>query len=311
MICVLAGGVGAARFLSGLVRVVEPAEIVVVANVGDDTILHGLHVSPDLDTLVYTLAGAVDPDTGWGLRNESWNAMTSLERYGGRTWFRLGDRDLGTHLYRTDRLADGATLGQVTAEIAAAWGLGVTIVPVTDLPLRTMVTLADGTEIEFQDYFVRLGHGVAIRSIRFAGADRARPAPGVLDAIEQADAVVIAPSNPLVSIDPLLAVAGVTDAVSRRRNATVAVSLIVGGEAVKGPAARMLTELHHEASVVGIARLYRELAATLVVDRADAGAVDQVTELGVRAVVTDTIMADAEAAASLARATLAAAGCAP
>lgn len=304
MICVLAGGVGAARFLNGLLRVVEPADVVAVANVADDTILHGLHVSPDLDTLVYTLAGAINPDTGWGLVDESWNAMASLERYGGRSWFRLGDRDLGTHLYRTDRLADGATLGEVTSEVVAAWGLGLAIVPVTDQPLRTMITLADRTEVGFQDYFVRLGHAVEVSAIRFAGADQARPAPGVLDAIEQAEAVVIAPSNPLVSIDPLLAVAGVAEAVGKRRDATVAISPIVGGEAVKGPAARMLHELGHEASAVGVARLYRDLAATMVVDHADAGAVQQVTELGMRAVVTDTIMTDPEAAASLARTTL-------
>ncbi len=304
MICVLAGGVGAARFLTGLVRVVEPEDVVVVANVGDDAILHGLHVSPDLDTLVYTLAGAINPETGWGLRAESWNAMTSLERYGGRAWFRLGDRDLGTHLYRTDRLADGATLGEVTGEIAAAWGLGLAIVPVTDQPLRTMVSLVDGSEVGFQDYFVRLGHAVEVTSIRFEGAEQARPAPGVLDAIERADTVVIAPSNPLVSIDPLLAVPGVREAIGGRRQATVAVSPIVGGQAVKGPAARMLTELGHEASVVGVARIYRDLASTLVVDRADAGVVDLIAELGVQAVVTDTIMSDADVAAALARTTL-------
>ncbi len=304
MICVLAGGVGAARFLTGLVRVVEPEDVVVVANVGDDAILHGLHVSPDLDTLVYTLAGAINPETGWGLRAESWNAMTSLERYGGRAWFRLGDRDLGTHLYRTDRLADGATLGEVTGEIAAAWGLGLAIVPVTDQPLRTMVSLVDGSEVGFQDYFVRLGHAVEVTSIRFEGAEQARPAPGVLDAIERADTVVIAPSNPLVSIDPLLAVPGVREAIGGRRQATVAVSPIVGGQAVKGPAARMLTELGHEASVVGVAQIYRDLASTLVVDRADAGVVDLIAELGVQAVVTDTIMSDADVAAALARTTL-------
>ncbi len=308
MICVLAGGVGAARFLDGLVRVVAPADVVVVANVGDDTVLHGLHVRPDLDTLVYTLAGAVNPDTGWGLRDESWNAMTSLERYGGRSWFRLGDRDLGTHLYRTDRLAEGATLGEVTAEIAAAWGLGLRIVPVTDQPVRTMVTLGDGTEVGFQDYFVRLGHSVEVTSIRFAGAEQARPAPGVLDAIEGADAVVIAPSNPLVSIDPVLAVPGVAEAVGGRREATVAVSPIVGGSAVKGPAARLLTELGHEASALGVARHYRELVATLVVDEVDAALADQIAEIGMGAVVTDTIMSDADVAAALARTTLAAVG---
>jgi len=304
VICVLAGGVGAARFLAGLVEVVEPSQVVAVANVGDDLEIHGLHVSPDLDTVTYTLAGAIDPARGWGLAGETWTAMEALGRYGGITWFNLGDRDLGTHLFRTQRLRDGARLGEITAEVASAWGVGIRLVPVTDDPLRTMVTVVDEGEIGFQEYFVRRRHDVAVTAIRFAGADAAAPGPGVLDAIGRADAVVIAPSNPLVSIAPVLAVPGVRDAVAARRERTVAVSPIVAGAALKGPADRMLRELGHESSVVGVARLYRDLAATLVVDTADAASAPAVEAEGMRCVVAPTVMRDPATAAALARTVL-------
>lgn len=309
MICVLAGGVGAARFLVGLVRVRPPADVTAVVNVADDVVLHGLHVSPDLDTVTYTLAGEINPETGWGLRGESWQAMTMVERYGGLSWFRLGDRDLGTHLYRTHRLGEGAPLSAVTAEIARAWDLGVRLLPVTDDPVATRVTLAaTGEEIGFQEYFVQRRHDVAVRAVRFAGADAARPAPGVLEAIAGADVVVLAPSNPIVSIGPLLAVPGVADAVRARRDRVVAVSPIIAGAALKGPADRLLTELGHESSVVGVARIYRELAGTLVVDEADAASAEAVAATGVRCVVAPTIMRDAAAAAALAEVVLGAVG---
>jgi LPPG:FO 2-phospho-L-lactate transferase len=307
MICVLAGGVGAARFLSGLVQVVEPAEVAAVVNVADDFVLHGLHISPDLDTVTYTLAGEVDPETGWGLRGESWTAMDGLERYGGVTWFRLGDRDLATHLYRTQRLAEGATLHGVTTEITRAWDIAVRVLPVTDLPLRTMVTLADGPEVEFQEYFVHQRHDVAVSAVRFAGAEAALAAPGVLEAITGADVVVVAPSNPVVSIGPLLAVPDVAAAVRARRERTVAVSPIIGGRALKGPADRLLRELGHEVSAVGVARLYRDVAATLVLDEVDADLAEAVAAEGIRPVVGPTVMSDPAAAAALARLTLSAA----
>ncbi len=301
MITVLAGGVGAARLLRGLVRVVDPADVVVVANTGDDLVLHGLHVSPDLDTITYTLAGAGNPETGWGLAGETWQAMDSLDHYGGPTWFRLGDRDLGTHLFRTGRLADGAGLAGVTAEVAEAWGLGFRLLPATEDRLRTMVTLADGDEVGFQEYFVGLRHDVPVSGIRFDGADDALPGPGVLEAITAAEAVVVAPSNPLVSIAPILAVPGVRDAVAARRGSAVAVSPIVGGSALKGPADRMLAEMGHESSVVGVARLYRDLVATLVIDRVDADLADEVEAEGVRCVVTDTVMRTTDVAVALAK----------
>ena len=255
LITVLCGGVGAARFLAGLVQVVDPSEITAVVNTADDVVLHGLHVSPDLDTVTYTLAGAINPETGWGLAGETWAAMESLERYDGATWFRLGDKDLATHLYRTQRLRDGATLGAVTAEIASAWGLALRLLPVTDDRLETRVTVAGEGEIGFQEYFVQRRHAVAVEAVRFAGADEARPGPGVLDAIGEAPVVVIAPSNPIVSIGPLLAVPGVREALAGRSDRVVAVSPIVAGAALKGPADRLLAELGHEVSVAGVARL--------------------------------------------------------
>jgi LPPG:FO 2-phospho-L-lactate transferase len=302
-VAVLAGGVGAARLLTGMVRAVPPAEVTAIVNVGDDTVLHGLSISPDLDTVVYTVAGAIDPERGWGLRDESWQAMATLERYGGLTWFGLGDRDLGTHLYRTARLAEGAALSEVTGEIARAWGLELSVLPVSDDPVRTLLTLASGdeagSEVAFQDYFVRLQHSVPVSGVRFSGASSASPAPGVLAALDAADTVVVAPSNPIVSIGPVMAVPGVLDVVAARRTSVVAVSPLVGGRALKGPADRLMRELGHEDSVVGVARLYAPHVGTLVIDVADAGLAGAVEAEGLRCVVTDTIMRDPAAAADL------------
>ena len=321
MITVLAGGVGAARLLRGMVRAVPASDVTAIVNTADDVILHGLHISPDLDTVTYTLAEAGNPETGWGLAGETWQAMDALERLGGSAWFRLGDRDLGTHLHRTGRLAAGAGLTAITAEITAAWGLELTLLPMTEDRVATMMTLAptDGTrtpadrqadeeasgqasrEVGFQEYFVRLGHSVAVESVRFDGASESLPGPGVLDALADADVVVIAPSNPIVSIGPLLAVPGIAEALRSRRADTVAVSPIVAGVALKGPADRLMRELGHEASVVGVARIYRDIAATLVVDTADAGLAAAVEAEGMACVVTDTIMSSPEVAADLSR----------
>jgi LPPG:FO 2-phospho-L-lactate transferase len=328
MITVLAGGVGAARLLAGLVQVVSPATITAIVNVGDDVEMHGLHISPDLDTVTYTLAGAINPDTGWGLVDETWQAMETLRRYGGPAWFGLGDRDLGTHLYRTHRLGQGATLDTVSTEIARGWGLELRLLPVTNDPLRTKVTILDDEaaaddgadesptgfeaadaatiEIGFQEYFVQRRHDVVVRSVRFEGAEGAEPAPGVLPAIANADSVIIAPSNPIVSIGPVLAVVGVREALAARRNHVVAVSPIIAGAALKGPADRMLAELGHESSVVGVARLYRDVAGTLVIDEADADLADCVEAEGMRCVVAPTIMSDPAASAALGRVVVAA-----
>lgn len=300
---VLCGGVGAARFLRGLLAVVPPSSVTAIINVADDTELHGLHISPDIDTVTYTLADAIDPARGWGLRDETWHAMAMFERYGNPSWFNLGDKDLATHIVRTQRLRAGEPLSTITAHLARAWDLECTLVPVTDDRLRTHVTTEHG-ELSFQEYFVGRQHAVAISDVRFEGAGAARPAPGVLDALADADRIVIAPSNPIVSIGPLLAVEGMRDALVRHRARVVAVSPIVAGSALKGPAARMLTELGHEATVVGVARLYRDLAATLVIDTADAASAEAVEAEGMACVVTDTIMSDPARAAGLARAAL-------
>lgn len=306
MITCLAGGVGAAKFLSGLVQVVPPEQITAVVNTGDDIVLHGLHISPDLDTVTYTLAGAINPETGWGLAGETWGAMEALDRYGGQSWFRLGDRDLATHLYRTQRLAEGATLHEVTAEITQAWGLGLQVLPMSNDRIETRIALRDqpGDSIGFQEWFVGLRHATAVSAATFEGAADSKPGPGVLDAIKSAEAVVICPSNPIVSIGPLLEVPGLADALVSRRNRCVAISPIIAGKALKGPADTLMADLGHEPSVVGVARLYAKFASALLIDEADAASAAAVEAEGLRCVVAPTIMSDRTAAATLARRTL-------
>ena len=305
MITVVCGGVGAARYLAGLLQVVDPADITAIVNTGDDTWMHGLRICPDLDTVTYTLAGAINGETGWGLSGESWQAMETMRRYDpARAWFGLGDRDLGTHLFRTARLAEGAPLSTVTAEIVAAWGLGLRVLPMTDEPVATRVTTEALGEIGFQEYFVRERHSVVVRAVRFHGIEGAVAAPGVLAAIADASRIVIAPSNPLVSIGPVLAVDGVREALRARRSDVVAISPIIAGAALKGPAHRLLVELGHESSVVGVARLYADVAGTLVVDSADADLAVDVEAAGMRCVVAPTIMSGPPEAAALAEVTL-------
>jgi LPPG:FO 2-phospho-L-lactate transferase len=311
VLAAIAGGVGGARLLSGLVQVADPAKLTVVVNTGDDLELHGLHISPDVDTVIYTLAGLHNRQAGWGLATESWTVMSELERLGGEAWFRLGDRDLATHLYRTQRLREGAALHEVTAELARTRGLAMQVLPMSDDPVRTRVVLGEeamgdpaGTEVSFQHYFVRLGHRVAVRAVRFDGAADARPAPGVLEAIQNADTVVVCPSNPVVSIGPVLAVPGVRESLTARRTAVVAVSPIVAGTALKGPADRLLAELGHESSAVGVARLCAQWAGTLVIDERDAHLRARVEAEGVRAVVAASVMTNPRTAAALARAVL-------
>ncbi|MYA81613.1 MAG: 2-phospho-L-lactate transferase [Acidimicrobiales bacterium] len=306
-VAVLAGGVGAARFLSGLLRVCRPTDVTAIVNVGDDFTLHGLDISPDLDTVTYTLAGQINPETGWGRAGETWRVLTELGRLGGQDWFKLGDLDLALHLFRTQRRSDGASLSQVTGEIAASFGLELTLLPVSDDPIATRITPAEpdgATEIDFQEYFVAHRHGIAVRSVRFAGIEGAKPAPGVLDALSSAGTVVVAPSNPFVSIGPVIDVPQVRETLRGRRGSVVAVSPIVGGASIKGPAGAMMREMGHEPSVVGVARLYAEFAGTLVIDHADAELAPAVAQAGMTPVVTDTIMADPDRAAGLARATL-------
>ena len=316
MIAVLAGGVGAARFLNGLLNSATP--VVAIVNTGDDTTLHGLYISPDLDTITYTLAKAIDPARGWGLANETWNAMSALARYASHrpvessaapTWFNLGDKDLATHFYRTARLQEGAQLSDVTREIAAAWNIPLQIMPMTNDAVRTLITLADdcdagpaGSRISFQEYFVKHRHGVAVSEIQFVGADSAQPL--CLDALRNADSIVIAPSNPLVSIAPIRALRGVDELLAQRRDSVCAISPIVAGSALKGPADRLMTELGHDASVVGVARLYAPICGTLIIDHADAHLASHVESEGMRCIVTDTIMKTPEITAALAQSAL-------
>ena len=308
MIAALAGGVGAARLLRGMVEVMPPSDITAIVNTGDDTVLHGLHISPDLDTVMYTLADAINPETGWGLADETWRVMESLGRLGGVTWFNLGDQDLATHCYRTQRLSEGASLGQVTAELARSWGVGIRLVPVTDDPLRTRLQLVGGPEVGFQEYFVRLHHDVAVSAVRFAGAEEARPGPGVLEALDTAEVIVVCPSNPVVSIGPLLAVPGMEQHLVSLRERIVGVSPIVAGAALKGPADRLLREMGFESSVVGVARWYAPWMGTLVIDEADAALAGAVESEGVRCLVAPTIMSSVEHAATLSRTVLDAVG---
>lgn len=314
LVTVVSGGVGAARFLRGLLGVVHPSDVATVVNTGDDTVLHGLDISPDLDTITYTLAGAIDPDRGWGLAGETWVAMAALERYAGvrphesaaaATWFNLGDRDLATHFYRTARKREGASLTEITAEIARAWNLEFAILPMTDDSFRTLVTLADTSEeVNFQDYFVRLRHDRPIASVRFAH-NSAQLTSAARAALTNADVIVIAPSNPVVSIGPIRSLPGFDDLLASRRSSVVAVSPIVGGAALKGPADRMLIELGLESSVIGVAQLYAPIADVLVIDPVDAPLAPAVEAMGMRCVVQPSIMSTQPIAESLASACLA------
>mgnify|MGYP005841085509 CR=1 FL=1 len=307
MITVLAGGVGAARFLEGLAAVVDPARVTVVSNVGDDEEFFGLHVSPDIDIVIYTLAGEVDESKGWGLRDEGFACLERLGALGYETWFALGDRDLATHVHRTALLREGRSLDEATASVTEAFGVRCRMLPVTNDRLRTVV-VTDAGPLPFQEYFVKRGWRDDVQEVRFEGAAAAQPAPGVLESISQAEAVLLAPSNPLVSLGPILAVAGVRDALRETPASVVAVSPIVGGRTIKGPADRMLRMLGHEPSAAGVAALYADFLDVMVVDQVDQELVPAVEAIGVRAVVTDTVMKGATEKRELARAVLAAAG---
>jgi len=306
----LAGGVGAARFLRGLVQVVAPEEVTVVVNTGDDDWFHGLLVCPDIDSVTYTLAGAESPETGWGLAGETFTTMDALDRFGAPTWFRLGDRDLATHLYRTQRLREGgATLSQVTTELADAWGVAVRLIPMSDDRVATRIdALVPGrpgvTDLRMQEWFVEHRAEPPVVGVRFDGAESAQPAPAVLAALAGAETILVCPSNPVISIGPILAVPGVRDVLARRRDRVVGVSPIIAGAPVKGPADRLMAPLGIEVSCVGVARAYADFCGTLVIDAGDATRAAEVENQGVRAVVADTLMRDARVAAALARHTI-------
>ncbi len=306
-VAVLAGGVGAARFLDGLVRVVPASNVTAIVNVGDDMEWSGLHISPDLDTVTYTLADLVNPETGWGLRGESRRTLDRLAELGGPDWFMIGDLDLATHLYRTHRLAQGDPLSEITRDFTRRLGLECAITPVTDDRVRTVVS-TDAGELAFQDYFVRRRAADPVHALRFDGAETARPAPGVLDALQSADVIVIAPSNPFLSIDPLLSVPGVREAIVSSSAPVVAISPIIGGQAVKGPAADILQSLGHDVSALGVARIYGSIADIFILDEEDESLAPEIeSETGMRVVVMATLMTDVEAKMALASGTLQAA----
>jgi LPPG:FO 2-phospho-L-lactate transferase len=309
MIVALAGGVGSARFLRGLLDTVDPHDVTVIVNTGDDDWFHGLLVCPDLDSVTYALAGANNPETGWGLAGETFATLGALARYGVDTWFGLGDKDLATHLFRSERLRAGTPLSAVTAEIADAWGLTCRLLPMTDDRVPTRITVstdAGVVELAMEEWFVRERCEPPVLDVRFDGADRARPAPGVLDALAAADTIVICPANPVLSIGPILAIPGVRDAMIAARDRVVAVSPLIAGAAVKGPADRLFADLGLEPSCVGVARMYRDVCGAFVLDTADASRADEVRALGMHAQVAETLMIDARVAAALARDTLAA-----
>jgi LPPG:FO 2-phospho-L-lactate transferase len=288
---ILSGGVGGARFLRGVVSVVEEGNVSIIGNVGDDIEILGLHVSPDLDSVVYALAGLADQDRGWGRADESWNALGTVSDLGGEAWFQLGDRDLGLHLVRTQLLREGLRLSEATARICSALGLTCSLLPASDDPLRTFVETPGGT-FSFQEWFVARSHQDEVDALHYTGAHAARPAPGVVEAVDEADVIVIAPSNPYVSIGPILAVEEVRAALLRRSAPCIAVSPLIGGRAVKGPADRMLARLAGGVGPAAVAGCYPGLIDALVIDEADVG--DELPP-GIRAVVAKTLMADDEA----------------
>lgn len=296
----LAGGVGAARFLDGLSRMLAPERIFIIGNTADDAEIHGLHVSPDLDTVTYTLAGLAHPERGWGIRGDSFRCLEALRRFRIETWFQLGDRDLATHLYRTERLRQGATLAEITTEIAGALGVRSQIVPMSNDRIRTRICTTTG-ELEFQTYFVKRRARDKVVNVRFEGASDATPAPGVIRAIAGAAGVILCPSNPFISIGPILAVPGVREALRSKRDRVLAISPIVGGRALKGPAARMMKSMRLRPAAVEVARLCADFVSMFILDKVDEKQAAEVERLGMRPIVTNTVMQGLREKKSLAR----------
>ncbi len=301
----LAGGVGAARFLRGLLPLLDPSKLTVIVNTTDDETFFGLHVSPDLDTVTYTLAGAAHRKQGWGLDGDSFRCLEALGRFYDENWFQLGDRDLATHIFRTDALRRGRRLSQVTAEIARRFDVAVRILPMSDDPVRTRISVEGAGTLDFQDYLVRRRARGRVRAIRLAGLAKARPAPGVLSALRRSDAIIIPPSNPFVSILPIVKLRGVRAAIRQSGARIAAVSPLIGGAPVKGPLDRMLRGTGHRVSSTGVAELYRGLASVFVLDRTDGDLAPQIERLGMRPVVTDTLMKSPARARKLASRVLA------
>ena len=303
-ITALAGGVGASKLLLGIHDVIDPRDLTVIVNTGDDITLHGLKISPDLDIVTYTLAGIVDEGKGWGYRGETFHALKRLETFGRINWFNLGDRDLATHIHRTAMLAEGKSLSDASEAIPLALGVKARILPMCDHPVPTMIDTAEG-ELHFQEYLVKRRAKPVVRGIRFDGVEKTRPAEGVLEAIRDADWILICPSNPLISIGPILAVLGIREAMRARKERVIAVCPIVGGKSLKGPSDKMLAELGHEPSALGVARLYADFTGTFVIDPADRKQAGSIRKLGMNVEVVPTVMKTRAQKRQLARSLLA------
>jgi LPPG:FO 2-phospho-L-lactate transferase len=299
----LAGGVGGSKLGLGFYRVLDPADLTIIANTGDDVVMHGLHVSPDPDIMMYTLAGLVNPETGWGFKGEAFRVADGLARYGRPTWFQLGDGDLATHIHRTAMLTDGATLSEVIASIRTALGVTCTILPMTNAAVPTMLETDEG-RMHLQEYFVRRKCEPRLRGIEFVGVDRAEPAPGVIECLRVADAIIIAPSNPLISIGPILAVPAIGATLREHQPRVIAVCPLVSGKSLKGPSDKMMMELGYDVSALGVARLYRDVCSTFVIDESDADQRTGIEALGMKAVVLPTVMRTTEDKENLTRAIL-------
>ncbi len=289
-IAALAGGVGGAKLAHGLAQLLHPKDLTIIVNTGDDFEHLGLAISPDLDTVCYTLAGLANPVTGWGRVDETWQAFENIEMLGGQTWFRLGDRDLGTHLERTFRRKRGDKLSAITQDFCRAWGVEHIIIPMTDDPVYTMVATKEQGELAFQEYFVHQRCEPSVTGFRFDGVEKAHPAPGVLEAIRQADAVVFCPSNPWVSIDPILAVTGIKSACEAKP--VVAISPIIGGQTLKGPAAKMYQELGIQPSALAVAKHYQGLLSGFIFDQVDTESIQSIEALDIKTMTTNSIMKD-------------------
>lgn len=306
-IAALAGGTGAAKFLRGLTALVDPSSVTVIGNTGDDTEIWGLHVSPDLDTVIYTLAGLIDEVKGWGVKDDTFHCLRAMEAFGRETWFNLGDRDLATHLLRTESLREGKTLSEVTEAMVKTLGVRSRILPMSDSPVRTRVLTPDGW-LGFQEFFVREKGQVAVLEVAYEGAERAKPAPGVVEAIRDAKAVIVCPSNPITSIGPILSVPGIAEALRATAAKVLAVSPIVAGAPVSGPAGTLMAAGGLPVSATGVARAYREWLDIMVIDRLDRSLSQELSDLGISPVVAETIMANREREIGLARAVIEAIG---
>lgn len=299
----LAGGVGAAKLLRGLCRIVSPRNLLIIGNTGDDLEAYGLHISPDLDIVMYTLAGVVDESKGWGIKKDTYHVLHMLRRLGFETWFRLGDRDLATHIIRTDLLTEGATLTEVTAQLCEKFGVKSRLVPMTDQKVRTKIVSGDQI-IDFQEYLVKNEMKNEVTDVLFHGADDARPAPGMIEALSQADRIIVCPSNPILSIGPMLAIPKIRKAILQRKAESVAISPIIAGKTLKGPADKILLSMRYEASVLGVAKYYRGLVDRIIIDRADAAQKARIEKQGLKVTVADTVMKCLEDSVDLARVVL-------